>query len=218
MSDLKFLNCVRKMPLMELPVCSVVVPLKSARILISPGSQLTVEQLKEAGEVTDIVAPNLLHCAGMKQAAAVFPEAKLWGPQGVREAKPEIGWTHILGEDKWPFEDELKLLPLNGLPRFNESEFYHVSSKTLIVTDLLFNLQDARGVGAYIILNMFGTYRRFAMSKLFARFVTNKFAFEKSMTAILNTGFENIVVSHGQSVKADASVLLSLVRERGFLV
>src|SRR5690242_4891943 len=121
----RFLDSTLVSPLMHLPVRSVVFELDDARVLVSPGSKLTAEQLREAGPITDIVATNLMHTAGMKNALAAHPEARLWGPNGVREKHPELKWHGIFGVDAWPHDNELAHVPLEGMPKINEVVFLH---------------------------------------------------------------------------------------------
>ncbi len=217
MENLKFLDSVKKMPIMALPVRSPVVTLKNNTILISPGSTLTSEQLRGLGNITDIVAPNLLHCAGMKLATTIFPNAKVWGVEGAQQAKPDIKWTHILTTQAWPYQDELALIPIEGMPAINEAVFVHKSTRTLIVTDFCFNLVNAKGLGAWIILNLFGTYRQFGVSKFFARYVKDRTAFEKSVKNLFTYDFEKIVVGHGEIVQEKAKEkLLAALAKRDF--
>lgn len=217
-SELKFLVCMRPMPLMSLPVRSTIVPIQGGSLLISPGSRLTSADFQAAGSVTEIVAPNLYHCGGVQGAMSVFTKAKVWGPPGARQAHPQVDWTHILGEDNWPFEQELAHVLLEGNESVKESVFFHVASKTLIVTDLLFNIQEPRGVGALLLLKMFGTYKRLAMSRLFTRFVSNKSAFEKSLEKLLAFEIENLVVGHGDPTPANSATIKGLFQQRGFLL
>jgi hypothetical protein len=214
---LSFLTSIKKMPFMPLTVRTSVISLPNAKILFAPGSGLTKAQLKEAGDITDIVAPNLLHCAGIPPAIEVFPKAKVWGPPGARTAKPEIAWTNELNEASWPYEEGLKLITLNGMPKVNEVVFVHPPSKSLLVTDMFFNITHPKGIGAWLILNMFGTYKRFAMSKFFAKFVQDKEAFTKSLKKIMANDFENVIVSHGDIHRGKALVEKA-INERGFAI
>lgn len=218
MSDLLFLECHRKMPLMSLPVRTSVARLNSATVMISPGSQLSKDQLKSAGAVTDLVAPNLLHCAGMMAALEVFPKARVWGPEGATKAKPEIPWTHELNKETWNYEDELKLIVLKGLPHINECVFVHKKTKTLIVADLFFNMGKAQGLGSWIILHLFGTYQKFAMSRFFAKFITDKNAFKMSAQEILEQDFNRVAVGHGQLFEGGPPEVLEAFQQRGFKV
>lgn len=204
MNEISFLESVVKMPLMSLPVRSTYIPVQNGAVLISPGSCLDLTQLKSLNSVTDLVAPNLLHCAGMQKAHSAYPNAKRWGALGVRGAKPQISWTDELSKENWAYQDELPMVQLQGIPKINEVVFFHKKSKSLIVTDLCFNMQDVKGIGPWIILNMFGTYKRFAVSKFFMRYTKDKAAFERSIGEIFAFDFENIILSHGANVIGNA--------------
>lgn len=216
---LTFIEVERQMPLMKLPVRSAVVQLKRARVLLSPASTLTAEQLQSAGEVTDLVAPCLLHTGGMKLAAAIHPQARLWGPEGSREKHPELTWHGVLGVDAWPHEEELAHLPLAGLPTLRESLFFHRQSGALLVADLVFNVRNARGPGAWTILTLFGTRERMAVSRLFVRSIKDRAAFQRSLAPLSSIDFKHLVPGHGDIVSTDAKEqLFARLQERGFSV
>ncbi|MCI0570894.1 MAG: hypothetical protein L0Y66_09090 [Myxococcaceae bacterium] len=211
----RFLDSTLRSPLMHLPVRTAVFELEKARILFAPGSKLTPEQLREAGPVTDIVAPSLMHTAGMKAAAAAHPDARLRGPVGVREKHPELTWHGILGVDAWPFESELALIPLPGMPSLAESAFLHHASKALYLTDMVFNISEPKGLAAWAFFRMCGTYRRFAVSKLFLRYAKDRPALEAAAARIAALDFQHVIPSHGEAVLNDGkSRLLAAFRER----
>jgi len=214
----RFIEAVLRSPLMQLPVRTVVFELDEARVLYSPASTLTAEQLREAGPVTDIVAPSLMHTAGMKAAAQAHPGARLWGPVGIREKHPELPWHGILGVDPWPFERELALLPLPGMPKLNECLFLHHASKALYVTDMVFNVTEPKGLATGLFFRMFGTYRRFAVSRLFLRFAKDRPALEAAVARVAGLDFLHVVPSHGEPVLEEGKGrLLAAFRERRLL-
>lgn len=217
--DLKNLSSIdseRAMPLMRLPLRTVVIQLENGRILFCPASTLTPDQLKSAGEITAVVAPNLLHLEGMPNAARAFPRAQLWGPPGAREKRPEVRWTGLLGLDPWPYEKELQRVSLEGIPRLNENVFLHRASRTLLVGDLVFNIQNPKGLGAWLILNVFGTYRRLAVSRLFLRMSKDPSALGATLTRVAELEFDNLLPAHGAPVLDDAKPrFLAALRERG---
>lgn len=214
---LGFLDSTKRMPLMKLPVRTAVVQVGQNRILISPGSQLRREQFASLNDVTDIVAPNLFHCAGIDQASTLYPEARVWGVPGAAKLKPKTKWTHLLTEPTWPYGPELLAIPLGGMPQINETVFLHSPSKSLIVTDLCFNLTETEGLGARLILGMFGTYKRLGVSRFFLKYVKDKAAFQNSINRIFAHDFENIVLSHGELVRGNGKALLrQALAERGY--
>ncbi|AKI98949.1 hypothetical protein ATI61_106329 [Archangium gephyra] len=214
---LKFIEVELQMPLMMLPVRTSLIELERARVLWSPASTLTEAQLREAGEVTDIIAPNLLHGGGMKAAAAAHPRARLWGPAGIKEKFPELSWHGVLGADPWPYDDELRHVALRGMPDFNESVFLHHRSKVLLVSDLVFNIEESRGLGPWLILHLFGTYRRLAVSRLFLRRVKDRAAFQESIERLAALDFSHVAPAHGRVVSEEGKQkLLAALRERGY--
>ncbi len=217
---LTFLETVRAMPLLVLPVRSTVVRLEGGvTLFVSPGSTLTEAELRSAGEVTDIVAPNLLHTEGVVSAAAAHPSARLWGPEGAQEKQPSLRWHGVLSRDPWPHEAELRHVAIGGMPGIRESVFLHVRSRTLLVTDLVFHLEDARGVGAWLFLHAFGTYRRFAVSRFYTRQVKDRDAFARSLGAIAALDFDAVVPAHGSIVTDGGKArLLAAFAERGYAV
>src|SRR5688500_3944776 len=93
---LAFLDSTKRVPLMALPVRTVVVTLGTGKVLLSPGSELSLQQLQGAGDVTDVVVPSLFHLGGAPRALEAFPRARLWGPRGARQARPRLPWGGIL--------------------------------------------------------------------------------------------------------------------------
>ncbi|MGA9525361.1 MAG: hypothetical protein WBV82_28135 [Myxococcaceae bacterium] len=215
LANTRFLETTLRSPLMQLPVRTVVFELDTARVLFSPGSRLTSEQLFEAGPVSDIVAPSLMHTGGMKSAAEAHPNARLWGPAGIREKHPELSWHGVLGETPWPFESELAHVPLAGLPKLNESAFLHHASKALYLTDMVFNISEPKGLLAWAFYWSFGIYRRFGVSKLFLRFAKDRSALERAAAEIAGLDFLHVIPSHGDPVLHDGKPrLLAAFRER----
>lgn len=208
MQSLSFVESSVSMPLLSLPVRSSVADVDGGRVLISPSSSLTEEQLRALGDVTDIVAPSLLHTAGMKRAASVFPRARLWGPEGCEQKLPTLAWTGRLGVDPWPWEAQLPFVALRGQPAFNEVVFLHRPSRSLLVADLVFNLVDASGAGAWLILHLFGTWRRFGVSRLFLKEVKDRAAFKASVEEVLALDFDHVVPSHGAIAEGNGKALL----------
>ena len=218
-SSFTYLDATRKMPLVELPVRSAVIALDRGRILLSPAMNLTDAEIEETGAITDIVAPNLFHLDGVPRAAAKHPNARVWGPVGAKEKLPDVTWQGILGVDDWTHEKELAHVGLAGMPTVNESVFTHRASRTLLVSDLVFNIRGSRGFGPWLIFSLFGTKDRFGVSRFFSRMAKDKAAFEGSLKDLFALDFDAIVPSHGNVVPSGAKELLrEALAERGYAV
>lgn len=207
------LETSRRMPLMELPLRTTVLQLGAGRVMFSPSSTLSFEELQRAGEVTDIVVPNMMHDSGFTEATRrAHPNARLWGPARKGRFAPQA----LLGRDRWPYEDELSLCGIDGQAAFHEFVLVHHATRTLLVGDLAFNLVDAQGLGARLFLGMFGTYRRFGVSRLFLRYVRDRTAFTRSLQAILAHDFDRLIPTHGAILEGDANPKLrTALAERG---
>ena len=205
------------MPLMQLPLHSCVIDVGDAgRVLWSPASTFDEATLRALGTVTDIVAPNLFHTDGAVAAARVHPQARLWGPVGIEAHAPSVRWL-VLGRDAWIHEDALQHLTIDGMPTINENVFVHRASGTLFVADLVFNIVDPQGVGARVILSLFGTWKRFGVSRLYLKRVTDRAAFEASLKRLHAGAFDAIVVAHGERVDSGAKDrLFAALHERGY--
>lgn len=201
---MQFFETQLNMPLMMLPVRSVLLETQGRKLLISPGSKLADSDYKKMGDVTDLIAPNLFHCGGIPRAKKFFPQAKTWGVKGAKEAKPQMMWDEVIDQVSWPLAEELPMVHVEGMPKANEVVFFDKASRSLLVTDLCFNLQNQKGIGSWLILNMFGTYNKFGVSRFYLNYVKDKAAFQKSMEKILSLDFDNIIVSHGDNYMGGA--------------
>jgi hypothetical protein len=213
-TSLAYLETSIHLPGLRLPVRTTIARLHGGCVVLSPASRLTDEQLRAIGPVTDLVAPNLLHTAGMPRAAAIYPGARLWGPPGAAHKHPGLRWS-VLGETPWP-HDDLQPLALDGLPAVREFAFVHRPLRTLLVADLVFNLTEASGIGARLLLGLFGTWRRFAVSRLFLREAKDRAALARSLERLMQADFDRVVPGHGAVVEDGGRELLrAALRERG---
>lgn len=217
MNTYTYLNCEVDLPLMKLPVRTAIIQTNGGhKILWSPSSKLKEEDLKTLGQVTDILAPSLWHCGGVRLAQQVYPQAKTWGPPEAMTLKADINWTNTLPSPDWPYND-LVIIPVKGLKNVNECLMLDQTTKTLFVSDLVFNLTNPKGLGAWLFLSLFGTYKRFAVSRLFLKMVNDKEQFKVSIQKVFNYDFETIVMSHGEIIKTNGkNFLRSAFKERGY--
>ncbi len=218
---LLFIDDTLNMPLMKLTIRSTVVPLQSGKcLIISPTGNLANKhaEIQAMGDVDAIVAPNLFHHLFIPRACRLFPNAKVFGVEGFDKKRPDVAWDGFIKDQSWPYSDDIEHVVLKGMPRVNESVLLHKSSRTLIVTDLCFNLRDAEGIGSFILLSMFGTYRRFAVSRLFTSFIKDRSALVHSLNQIMALDFDSIVMAHGDIIqKGGKDMLASALKERGFM-
>ena len=101
------------------------------------------------------------------------------------------------------------------MPKTREHLLYCVRARALLVVDAFFNIREPKGVGAWLILKMFGTYDRFGMSKLFLAGVQDKAAFIASLEPLAKLDIAVVVPAHGSILDHDAkAMVMSVLRER----
>lgn len=214
-------DTVLKTPGLDLPVRSTLVRDQNRSVLISPirFSDQQVAEIKNLGPVTDIVAPCLYHHLFVKKALKLFPTARVWGAPGFDKKRPDIPWTGFIKSSNWAHQDVLEALPIEGVPALNEVVFFHPSTRTLITSDLCFNMHKPTGWAAGVILRLIGTYNGFAISRLLKLILKNKPAFEASLQKLFLWNFDKVIMSHGAIVENNGKAYLrEALQKKGFSI
>jgi hypothetical protein len=204
----------------KLPLRSTMVTLKSGhKVLISPVKfdEYQLSELKKSPPQA-LVAPNLFHHLYIKNAASELNVATVFVAPGLEKKRPDIEWPVILGDKTWIYQDELPMMIVSGIPMLNECVFFHKETRTLIVTDLFFNLFGIEGGVKSLPFKILGTFNRPAVSRLLHVITRNKKALKASLMEILKWDFDRLVMAHGQIIETNAKKIFSeALSERGFL-
>lgn len=102
------------------------------------------EELDNLGKVEYLISPNKLHHLFLSEWISAYPDAKCYAPPGLIEKRRDINFTKELSntpEKEWA--DEIKQTIFQGSPAMEEVVFFHITSKTLILTDLIENFNPA---------------------------------------------------------------------------
>jgi hypothetical protein len=170
-----------------------------------------VRQLEALGPVRHLVAPSLIHTLFLAEARRRWPEARLYGVPGLRSKLPELPIDEDLGPhapDAW--QGALRPFPIEGAPGLNEVVFLHAPSRTLLVTDLVFNVLDPANLQTELMMWITGTRRALRSSRLWAwRFTEDRAAVAQSVRRVLEQDFERVVPCHGEIVTHDGQRALA---------
>lgn len=164
------------------------------------------EALEQLGRVALILCPNTLHADEAHYYAERYGQARVLVPRPAREvlsAKlPRIDGTF---EDSWPAEwnQTLQVLQVEGT-RMHEALFWHLPSRTLIATDLVFHFTDELSGPTRWLMTLNGVVGRLAPSRIFRwYFMTDRVALMRSLQPVKQWDFERVIMSHGTVLDRD---------------
>ena len=157
--------------------------------------------LAAIGPVKHIVAPNCMHDTYLEEWFTAYPQARFHGAPGFSKARPDLPFTDTLSDAPHAacagvFEQHV----IRGMPRINEVAFLHRPSRTLIVTDLVFNLGPEMPFLSRVLLELNDCYCKFGASRLIKSVIKDRAAVRASVDRILAWDFDRIVLSHGDNV------------------
>lgn len=166
--------------------------------------------IAKLGEVRYLIAPNLLHHFYLGAASRRYPSAKILAPAGLREKVPDLTIDATL-EQGLPFElaAAVELLRIDGAPAIDEFVFFHSASRTLVVTDLVFNFVRARGTFTKLVLFLVGCYGHVAQSRAWRFTIKDRHAASASAQRVLALPFHTLIVAHGDVMQEDARAQLA---------
>lgn len=177
-----------------------------------PIDDALARQLAELGEVGHLVAPNAMHHLHFAAAAERYPRARRWLAPALARKRPELEHDEPLG-DRAPatWADDFDQVMVEGMPRVGEVVFLHRATKTLVITDLAFNILDYRGLMTGLVFRLVGTHKRFGQSRLLRSLVRDRQAAARSARRILDWDFERVVMAHGEIIEDDAHARMTEV-------
>jgi hypothetical protein len=151
------------------------------------------------GPVRFLVAPNLMHHIHLPDWAAAYPEARVVALAGLRKKQPRLridveltdtpdaGYASVLSQHR-----------VRGMPKVDEVAFLHRPSRTLLLTDLAFNIRESRSWLTRTYLRLGGTYGKLAPTMLVKAMVKDRAALRASLDTVSSWDFERVGVCHGE--------------------
>jgi hypothetical protein len=175
-----------------------------------PIDAVLAEALEALGPVEHIVAPSKLHHLHVASAQQAFPAASTWGAPGLAAKRPDLAFTGELGTDV-PFATDLEPLFIEGIPWMNETVFLHRPTRSLLVTDLFFDLRTVRNRASRLFFGLYGMLGRAKQSPLVWLMTRDRPAYRRSVEALLAWEFERAIPCHGELVTEDAQAVVRRV-------
>jgi hypothetical protein len=137
---------------LKLPVRMTIFQLKNGDLLLhspTPYSAELAKAVEAFGRVRHLVAPNIAHWTFLADWQRAYPDATTWAAPGLRDRAQvrasdvrfdaELGGTAPV---EWA--DTLDQGVIAGAAGFNEVWFFHRQTRTLVLVDLIENLQPEK--------------------------------------------------------------------------
>lgn len=163
--------------------------------------------VEELGSPRWIVAPNRMHASDCAAAHARFPGAELAVPSVLLRKFPG---AVALREGSGPAE--IETIEILGTRWMDEWVFFHRPSGTLVVTDLLFNMEMSGPPPLSAFERRFYVWDEIheglAASKIFRWFfLKDRAEFRKTLDRLLALPVERVIVNHGRCAPAGPAEL-----------
>ena len=161
------------------------------------------EELDGLGEVRAVAAPNKAHHLFVGDCREAYPKAKIYAAPGLPEKRKDLRFDGLLADEpriKW--RGDLEQRRIQGMPMLNEVAFFHPSSRTLILTDLAFNVPKGRSWGIPLVFRLMGAGGRFGPHRFIRWMIRDQQAARASMGMILRWDFDRLIVAHGDVVES----------------
>ena len=160
-----------------------------------------------------LVAPNTMHHLSLGDWAAAYPSAKVLAPAGLRKKRPElridVELSDVMDVGQSP---AIELLLAHGIPKLEEFVFFHRPSRTLLLTDLAFNIQGSDGLMSKLMLRLNDSYMNFGPSRVCRAHITEPAMARSDVETILAMKPERAIVAHGEILGVGATAAI----ERGY--
>jgi hypothetical protein len=158
--------------------------------------------LAELGPVGAIVAPNCQHTRFTQAYVERFPEAKVAVAPKAHKRRAGFDRYPVLDDDAPIAVDTLKQRFFAG-HRSYETAFLHPSSRTLIVSDLAYNVREDGDLVEKMWMRLHGAYGQLALPRYHRKSVFDADAARRALADILAWDFDRIIMSHGHIVQSN---------------
>jgi hypothetical protein len=166
-------------------------------VVIAPGplGDEDAAAVAALGPVRAIVAPNLMHHLFLAGAVARFDGARLYAPAALAQKAPAL---RIDGPPAAIADETLHAIDVAGMPALAESVLVHTPSRTLVATDLLFNLRAPAPLFTRLFMRFNGGFDRFGPTRICRRMCKDRAAVRAAIDRMLAEDFDRVIVSHGR--------------------
>jgi hypothetical protein len=166
--------------------------------------------LDRIGPVRQVVAPNRFHHLYAADYPRNYPEAKLYGAPGLETKRRDLHFDAILSDEApHAWRGQIDQLVFRGFSPLNETVFFHRPSRTVLFTDLLFNVTHADSAWTRVVLTLDGGFGGPGVARTFRLLMRmRERPVMDSIARILKWDFDRMTLAHGDIVERGAKTVL----------
>jgi hypothetical protein len=160
------------------------------------GARMTVLRRSDGGLL--LLSPVALDDQLRRDLDAIGP-VRYFAAPGLEMKRKDLHVDEVLSDtppSAWA--GEVDQIFFSGVPFINEVMFFHRSSRTLILTDLAFNIRSAESALTRIAFQMYGAYGKFGPTiadKLLL--ILRRSENRQLLDRVLDWDFDRVIVAHG---------------------
>lgn len=174
-------------------------------LLVHSPLQVKPASLEALGAPRWVLAPNLFHhlyVGGWMEAGW-----EGWAAPGLPQKRQDLDFQGVIQPGQQPFGEEVEVLPLRCFPMANEVVLLHRPSRSLLVTDLVFNLPPTAPWPTRAAMRCLLGYPG-CQTTLLERVAMRRDAARQELHQILSWDFDRVIMAHGQVIEAEGKAAL----------
>ena len=167
-------------------------------------------EIDSLGSVSGLIAPNLYHHMYVRRYLAAYPDTRLYVLPALLKKRSDLtGAISVEDGVSYPWSEDLDHFTFIGGRWFQELIFFHWRSKTLILTDFAFNIQDTGSRIGNFLLKIDGSLGRFGQTGMERLLIRDRKALRAAYERIMAWDFERISVTHGEQIENNAKEIFT---------
>jgi hypothetical protein len=169
------------------------------------------DDVRSIGSVRYIVSPNKLHHLCLQEWADQWPDARLYAPPGLARKKATVHfYAELVDQPSPPWEADIDQVIFRGSFAMAEVVFFHRSSRTAIVGDLIQRFSESKISGWQgVVMRLGGLVGEHGSTPpdWRASFVRRRPA-RAALQKVLEWNPERLLIAHGSCAQTGAAEII----------